>query len=507
MSTERLTPDQLKTTGALYDYFIEDWLFYDKAFKAGKIFIEEVIFQHPSETDNNYAIRLKEAFNFPYCQNIVSIYNYFLTEKEAIREIDPEIAERKDWKAFQKNCDFYGTNFDFFINDTQRLAGIYGTAGVLIDMQSGDFSEEDDEYAYLSAFTPNNILDWTFERDFKTRRPVLTYLKLREDANNYLIWTPKKWDRYKIGSRKKTQDEIQQERLNGTYNNEDYTEVVVDYSSGVNRLNEVPFVFLPNIRSAEYFYLGTSDIVDASLVNGAIARVLSMGNEVMKLAGFPMLLYPYESENQYIESNASEEVIVSEDSILQFDPDAKNGKPAWLESPVEASIDAILKWIDRLAEEMYRAVNLAGLHQNRDKAQTKSGTYLRYQFQQTNSVLSKKADTLVEAEERIYYFWGLWQNIKNINEKISVQRVKHFSIDAMQVELQNMVDSMEAVLSDTYKNKMQTRIAKQTYPDLTETELKAINDEVGIELAKNDKILTDAYGRLIETEPSSEGGG
>ena len=506
MTTEQLTPEQLKKTGALYDLFISDWLFYGKAFKAGKTFIEEVVFQHPSESNTNYARRLSEAFNFPYCQNIVSIYNYFLTEKKAIREIDAEIEDREDWQAFQKNCDFYGTNFDFFINNTQKLSGIYGTAGVLIDMQSGNFSENDNEYAYLSAFTPNNILDWTFERDFKTRRPVLTYLKLREDDNSYLIWTPERWERYRLGIKKKTEYDIAKERSEGTYSTEPDHEVVIARDVGINRLREVPFVFLPNIRSSEYFYLGDSDITDASLVNGAIVRVLSMGNEVMKMAGFPMLLYPFQSENQYIEDNSSDEVIVAEDSVLQFDPDAKNGKPAWLESPVEASIDSILKWIDRLAEEMYRAANLAGLHQNRDKAQTKSGTYLRYQFQQTNSVLSKKADALVEAEQRIYYFWGKWQGIENIEDKISVARVKHFSIDAMQVELQNMIDSMAAVLSDTYKKKIQTRIAKQTYPDLTETDISNIQSEIETELKKDDNILTDEYGRLIETEPKKDDG-
>jgi len=467
MDEDTLTIKQLQETGAVYDKFIADWLFYGKAFKAGKTFIEEVVFQHPSETDANYAIRLKEAFNFPYCQNIVSIYNYFLTEKKAIREIPNDVAERLDWQKFQENCDLYGTNLDSFLNDTQKLAGTYGVAGVLIDMPPGEFDENSDVYAYLSSFTPNNILDWTFERDFETRKPVLTYLKLRESNRVYLIWTPEKWERYQLDAQLGS---------------------IEKYTWGENRLREVPFVFLPNIRDHEYFYLGSSDIVDASLVNGALTRVLSMGNEVMKLAGFPMLLYPYQDENVHLEdSSDTEEIVVGESSVLQFDPDVKNGKPAWLESPVGSSIEAILKWMDRLTEEMYRSVNLGGLHQNRDKAQTKSAVYLRYQFQQTNSVLSKKADALVESEKQIYYLWGKWQGIDNILENMSITRIKEFSIDALQVELENMIKSMESVMSDHFKTKMQKRIAKYTFPDLTNADLNIMKDEIEAKLAVEKK--------------------
>jgi len=469
MAPTKLDVTTLKETGATHDRFISDWLFYGKAFKAGTTFIEEVIFQHPSETDANYDTRVSEAFNFPYCQNIVSIYNYFLTEKKAIREIPEEIANRDDWKMFQENCDYYGTNFDSFLSDAQKLAGAYGVSGILVDQPEGSFNEDSGVYAYLSCYTPNNILDWTFERDFVTRRPVLTYLKLQESDLVYLVWTRDSWERYRL---------------------DDSGTIIEEYSTGDNRLDEVPFVFLPNIKDHEYPYLGVSDIVDASLVNGSIVRTLSMGSEVMKLAGFPMLLYPYQTENRHLEdSSTDEEIIVAEDSVLQFDPDTKNGKPSWLESPVEPSIKAILMWMDRLTEEMYRAANLAGLHQNRDKSQTKSATYLRYQFQQTNAVLSKKADMLVEAEKRIYYLWGKWQSIDNILDGMSIARIKEFSIDAMQIELQNMIESMDAVYSSHFRTKMQKRIAKYTFPDLTDTNLATIDTEVAASLKLQEETI------------------
>ncbi len=471
---------ELKRTGTIHNLFSSEWSFYGKAFKAGRPFIAETLFKHPSETDDNYKIRLKEAFNFPYCKNIVSIYNYFLTEKPAIREIDKTISDRPDWKKFNKNCDFYGSDFDAFLNESQKLAGAYGVVGVLIDYPFGTFAKDDDlARPYLSLYTPNNILDWRYERDFISGRPKLTYLKLRDGDRTYLIWTPDEWVKY---------------RLNANLT------IIEDELGGENRLGEIPFVFLPNIKNTEYPYLGNSDIEDASYVNGAIIRTLSMGSEVMKLAGFPVLLYPYQQENQFLEENdAEDEIVISEDTVLQFDPDTRNGKPSWLESPVEASIDSVLKWIDRLTEEMYRSCNLAGLHQNRDKAQTKSATYLRYQFNETNAVLSKKAASMVEAERLIYYFFAKWRDIETdeMEEKVTVHRVEEFSVEALETELENMIKSIGTVLSNTFKAKMQTRMAKRTYPDLTATEMDAIKAEITENLEKEEK----AKEKLLEAEP------
>jgi len=478
----------LKRTGVIHDLFEADWLFYGKAFMAGRPFIKEVLYQHPSETTANFDIRLREAFNFPYCKNIVTIYNYFLTEKPAIREIDKSISNRPDWKKFNKNCDFYGSDFDSFLNEAQKLAGAYGVVGVLVDYPSGNFAKDDDlARPYLSLYTPNNILDWTYERDFASGQPRLTYLKLKEGENSYLIWTPEKWEKYRT-SRVSTEAGY----------------AVTDTLTGENRLGEVPFVFLQNVKDTKYPYLGVSDIDDASYVNGAIVRTLSMGNEVMKMAGFPMLLYPYSNENQFLEeSNAEDELVVGENAVLQYDPDAKNGKPSWLESPVEASMKSILLYLSHLVSEMYMACNLSGLRKEEEKSQTKSATYLRFEFNQTNAVLAKKADAMVEAERLIYYFFAKWCDIKteDIEDKVSVHRVEEFSIDALEVELENMIKSTTNVISKTFRTKMQKRMAKRTYPDLTATEIDTIGKEIEQNLEKAEKAAEELAKAKANPDP------
>jgi hypothetical protein len=457
----------LKRTGTIYNMFVSDWLFFGKAFRAGRPFIQEVLTQHPRESDDNFETRVQEAFNFPYAQNIVTIYNHFLTEKPAIREVHKSISDRDDWKKFQKNCDLYETPFEAFLNEAQKLSGAYGTIGLLVDFPFGNFGKSMTVAPYLSIYTPNNILDWKFERDMLTGIPKLTYLKLKESSNYYLIWYTDRWEKYKLSD-----DGFRIEKM----------------VEGTNRLGEIPFIFFQNIKDSVYPYLGISDISDASYVNAAIVRAFSMGSEVLKMAGFPMLLYPNQTEQnwQEDEDTTQEEIVVGEKSVLPFDPELSNGKPDWLESPVKPSIEAILMWVDRLTEEAYRAANLSGLHESRAKAQAKSGVYLRYQFQQSNSVLSKKADTLVEAEKKIMRFWNMWcqaeKDQNNFDDMVKISRIKEFSIDSLQIELQNMIDSMMNVMSKTFKRKMQVRISKYTYPDLTDSEIKTINDEIEEEL-------------------------
>ena len=462
---DNITVTTLKETGDIHNRNISDWTMFGLAFKAGRPFIQECLKQHPKESADNWKKRVKEGFNFPYSQNIVNIYNYFLTEKPAVREVDASIAERKDWKEFQKDCSLYNTKFDVFLNDSQKLAGAYGTSGILVDCMPGKFAKDNKPVPYCSLYTPNNILDWKYERDLLTGRPELTYLKLKDGERTYLIWTKEGWGKYRLDADERD---------------------IEDWQEGVNSIGIVPFVWFPNIQDIEYPYLGVSDITDAAYVNAAVIRALSMGNEVMTMAGFPMLMMPMEDEVESLSgSGGQEEITISESSVLDFDPEfGTGGQPRWLESPVKPSIEAILAWLDRITEEMYRAALLHGVHQNRDKAQTKSGTALRFEFAQTNSALSKKADSLVEVEKKIIYLWGLWQDKEDVLDKIEIARVKEFSIDAMNAEIENMITSMEHVMSDHFKSKMQVRLAKYSYPDLSEKDINTIREETKENLEK-----------------------
>jgi len=447
---------ELKKTGDLYDRFISDWLKAGLAYNSGQPFINSVLFQYPAESDENYKRRLQEAFTFGYSKAIVHTYNFFLTEKSAILEVDDEILERQDWTSFQKNCDLWGNPMETWIEDKQKLTSVYGVIGVLVDQSTGEFGE-DEARPYLSAYTPNNILDWAYDRDMITGHPELTYLKLLENERTYIIWTKTSWAKYKL--------------------NEGLSEIE-NLISGENRLNKIPFVWFKNISRETIPYLGESDITDVSKIDGAIIRAFSMGNESLKFAGFPMLSIPMETDN-YSGAETEEEVIVSEQSVFEHDPEAgTSAKASWIKTEILEPIQAILDFTDRVTEEMFRCLHLSALHNNRDKAQSKSGVNLRYAFQVLNTVLLKKSKNLVKAEEEIYELFGLWQEIDDIDKKIQISRITDFSIDEMSAEIENMISSIETVASEHFQVKQQLKFAKYTNQSLSENDLNIMKTEI-----------------------------
>jgi len=106
-------------------------------------------------------------------------------------------------KMFLKDADLYGTNFDVFLNEAQKMAAIYGAVGVLIDKpnSTSEVLKDDIEqgvYPYCALFTLPNILDWKHERHPVTNRPTLTYLKLLDFDNRYLLWWQDKWEIWEL---------------------------------------------------------------------------------------------------------------------------------------------------------------------------------------------------------------------------------------------------------------------------------------------------------------------
>ncbi|HMB31968.1 MAG TPA: phage portal protein [Desulfohalobiaceae bacterium] len=465
MDLRTFTKHDLEKTSDLYQVFISDWLKAGLAYRSGQAFINSVLFQYPAETDDNYTRRKQEAFSFGYSRAVVHIYNFFLTEKSAILEVDDEIVDREDWQSFQSDCDLWGSPFEEWIEDKQKLTGVYGGIGILVDQYTGEFAE-DEARPYLSAYTPNNILDWRYERDLSSGKPELTYLKLRESSKVYILWTKTQWAKYQLSEE---------------------TGEISEVVSGENRLGEIPFVWFKNISSETVPYLGTSDITDVVKIDGAIIRAFSMGSESLKFAGFPILSIPMEKDDG-LADDSDEEIIISESSVLEHDPEAGSAaKASWIKTEVGESIDAVLNFTDRITEEMFRCLHLSALHNNRDKAQSKSGTNLRYAFQVLNTVLIKKSKNLNKAEKEIYKFFGMWQEIENIDQKIQVSRISDFSIDEMAAEITNMISSIETVVSEHFQIKQQLKLAKYTNQSLSEKDLSIMKKEItaNIERTKN----------------------
>jgi len=445
-------------TNALYDIMINRWQLWGSAYEGATEFLKIVIKQHERESTKNFNLRLEEGEVFNYSETIVNIFGFFMTQVAPHRQFDP-MEGNTTWETFMLDVDLEGTDYDVYWNNSSKLASVYGFVGILVDRPQGrkGTTEKrtqaddlaDNIYPYLVMFTPENILDWKWERNKETARFELTYIKLRESEDSVLAWSLEEWERW--------------ERVEATWNISE---------SGTNPLGVIPFVWYPNYTNLKKPKLGISDIKNVAPIQASVTRDLSNGTEVIKYAAFPMMRKPFSVAKPTDDDDTS-----GVTSILQFDPEFADSKPDWLEAEVKEPIEAILQWLENKAKEVYRVAHLSSVYGQKSE-QAKSGIALRYEFQQLSAVLSAKNKGLDEAEVKAIYYWMLWQNMEDRFTDIKVTRPNAFNIDDLTMQLDNILAGTQIVHSDRFKKVIQKKIVRLLAPEENEDIIEEIDKEI-----------------------------
>jgi len=482
--------DTLQHTHEVYNENLKDWAFFGLAYQGGRPFIDYALQRHSRESQANWKARQEEGICFNYSSIVIDLFNFYLTEKPAVRDLGT-LAHDTLWNMFVKDADLYGTNFDVFLNEAQKMAGIYGAVGVLIDKPSAMSKVIKDDvkkgiYPYCALFTLPNILDWKHERDPETNRPTLTYLKLLDFDNRYLLWWPDRWEIWQLPEGAPSPFQIHKHKDTTDYkpkpgDNKWATEPGQPYktamgneepilvSEGINPLGEIPFVWFQNIKSVMNPYIGVSDIKEISRITASVIRNISYGEEVIKFAGFPQARRPMVKEGEEINNESGVT------AILEFDPElGEAGKPDWLESKVQEPVDAILSWISKKISEIFQLAHLSGIHAHEKSDQVRSGVALRYEYQQLSLVLTKKSENVTETELGIIKYWLKWQSKSKWFNDILISRSKDFSIDDLSQNLENAIMANKIVPEITFKKELMKVVAKRVLPDIPDVKLMEI---------------------------------
>jgi hypothetical protein len=470
--------EELNKKHPSYKSQIDDWNLYQTAYKGGRNFIEYAITQHPRETSSNAALRRQEAIVFNYAASIINLFSFYLTEKDAMRNIGA-LANDTQWQMFRKDCDLFNTDFNVFINNAQKVSSIYGSVGVLVDKANVKAENkateiENNIYPYCNLYTLPNILDWEVKRNRVTGRPTLVYLKILNHDGNYLIWRLDSWQEWEVG-----------QKLNSMSGD------IILVDEGPNPLGEIPFFWFLNIRSPIDPFAGISDIAETARISASIVRDLSSLQEIIKFAGFPMMRKPMREET------GGDEDVAGPRSILEFDPEMPASKPDWLESAVLDPVRGGLEFIERKIDEIYEMAHMSGVHAMEKSSEARSGVALRYQFSQLSAVLTEKTRNMIEAEYAILHLWLKWQNMAEIFPTVEVRRSKRFSIDDMTQDIDNLLRVQEASISKTCVREVQRVLNRAVLPDLSDN----IREEIDKEIDEADIVLTSEKEKIALTEP------
>jgi hypothetical protein len=432
------------------------------------------LLRNERESLENFEARLSEGEVFNYCATIVDLFCRFMSQQQIHSDV-LLLANNELWQMFWKDVDLFGTDYEVFWLNAEKLASVYGFVGILVDKPMGVDTDlmltRADEihnmaYPYCSLFIPENVHDWKFIRNKRTARPELIYLKLKED-DGYLVWTIDEWERWELKE--------------GYQNEYELTE------AGINPLGEIPFIWHTNYNNLQKPQFGISDIKGIAPIQAAITRDLSNGNEIIKYAAFPMMRKPQLST---ISQPAEGDDVTGVTAILEFDPEFPNSKPDWLEAKVLEPINAILLWLERKVQEIYRNAQLSNVHGQASTSEAKSGVALRYEYQQLSASLTAKGKCLDESEQKMVHFWLKWQGISEVFKDIIIKRLPSFGLDDLSIQLDHCIMATSVVQVDSFKKALRKKVARLVLPDENEELIATIDDEID---AMKDEFLEDSY--------------
>jgi hypothetical protein len=380
----RLTAD---TTHPDYDNNEARWEFYLRSYMGGADYIAgEYLTKYISESDEAYGRRLELTPVDNHCRNIVHIYSSFLWRIAPTRAFN-SLANNVALDPFLRDVDLDGRSLDAFMRECQIWSSVYGHVWVIADKPKSTAGTKAQELEqeirpYLAMFTPENVLDWEYERT-PSGRFRLSYLKVRESVirnsdteveSYYRVWTPETIEYWHA------------------INDDDKLIETDD-----NPLGRIPAVFIPANRSVVRG-IGISDLSDAAYMQKAIYQELSEVEQLIRISNHPTLVKSFNTD-----ASAGAGAIVNMPDDL--DPQLK----PYQMQPSGANLDAVRNAIDDKVQSINRMAHMGAVRGT--TAVTMSGVAMATEFQMLNAKLSEKADLLELAEEQIWALFCQWQDI------------------------------------------------------------------------------------------------
>ena len=440
-----------------YEEKFKDWHFHLMSYLGGQDYQDGYqLNRYILETDEEY---LKRAENTPidnHCKNVVQIYTSFLFRVPPTRDYgslqgDPQL------ESFINDADLDGRSFNNVIREMQVNASIYGTCWAILDkpaVQTQTRAEEIqlDIRPYISLYTPENVLNWDFERSLNGKY-VLTRLVLLEDLFDDVA-TIRVW----------TNEDIT------TYRLKDYTK---GYSTSKpmlldempNMLGKVPAVILYNQKSQRRG-VGISDLNDVAELQKAIYNDYSEIEQLIRLSNHPSLV-----KTPNVEASAGA------GSIIEMPEDLDSNLKPYLIQPSSQSLDGIMNNINMKVEAINRITHMGAVRATQDRVQ--SGIALQTEFQLLNARLSEKADYLQNAEEQIWKLFAEWQNQTFDGEIIYPDS---FNLRDYASDLQFLqAAKASGVPSDTFAKEVDKQIARAVVDD--DEKINTIDSEIDAKAA------------------------
>ena len=367
----------------LYKRYLGRWTMLSDSYVGGMEYqIGEYLERYYYETQEEYVKRLRTTALDNHVKSVIGIYNSFLYRRPIIRKLDS--LDQSMLKSFMMDCDLEGRNFDQMMREISIQSMIYGHVWCLVDRPStqvGTRAEEleQDIRPYMGIYTPENVLDWRYER-LPNGKYELEYFKVKE--------APNKTEQF---VREFTREEINLFKYDGT---EDSDGILVETTP--NTLGKIPCVVVYSNRSP-HRGIGISPVGD---IADAQKMLFDMSSEIMQLIQL--------TNHPTLVKTADTEAAAGAGGIIQMPQTLDPGLRPSLLQPSGANIDSVISSMEKIVESIDRQACLGGIRSV--ESRRLSGLGLQTEFQLLNSRLSDFAANLEHAEEQIFRLFAMFNN-------------------------------------------------------------------------------------------------
>lgn len=379
------------------------WEFLDATYEGGREWFEKNnIFRYIKEGEQEYADRLARCYRFNHSREVVDLLNKYLFKQHIVRSEDAPDSVKTFWDKATKN----GLKMRDLARQASKKASIYGRIGVVVDNNAalGNVISKADEkkvgvrtYAYIVG--PTQLLDFSYDDDGD-----LNWILIREVARDdgdpfessgdeiprFRLWDKQTWrlfEEQRVGRSNKTR--------------------IVEIANGVHALGVVPVILHDNIITDEE-YVAPALIDDIAYLDRAVANYLSNLDAIIQDQTYSQLTMPAQNVMPG-EDNYNQMVKMGTSRIFLYDGEGGNA-PAYI-SPDPKQAQMILTVINKIINEIYHTVGLAGERTKQDNAMgidNSSGVAKAYDFERVNALLQAKADSLEVFENKLVKLVALW---------------------------------------------------------------------------------------------------
>ena len=391
-----------------YNRMLPHWQFLESCYEGGRAWFAGNIFRYIKEGDKEHKDRLDRAYRFNHVREVVDLVDKYLFKMDPARATaDAPPSVQKFWK----NSTLNGLKIKDFMRRVSRMTSTYGRVWVVVDntgIEPGAVLSKEDEksadirtYAYL--VTPQHVLDLSYD-DEGCLNWILIHEQVRDDADpvessgemqdRYRLWTKNDWTVFAV-------------KRSGQR-----TTIEVD-GPHPNSLGEVPVFSADNTISHEP-YVTSALIDDIAYLDKAVSNYLSNLDAIIQDQTFSQLAMPAQGVTA---GDKTHDKLIEMGTKRIFTYDGEGGGAPFYLSPDVKQAELILKVINKIINEIYHTVGLAGERTKEDNAvgiDNSSGVAKAFDFERVNSLLTAKADSLEIVENRLSKLVAKWNGEEDL---------------------------------------------------------------------------------------------